>query len=81
MRFNVRYGFDTRANRMALRFANAGHALDATYKIPEKQKILPIPKRTLKMIGTAKHKGVSNQHGKLSQGNGGMNPPAGHAGR
>jgi len=43
----------------AIRYAGIASAsircprLNSTYKIPEKQKILPIPNRTLKMIGTA----------------------------
>lgn len=39
----------------------ASSALDATYKIPEKQKMLPMPKRTLKMIGTETLQSMSNQ--------------------
>jgi uncharacterized protein YbbK (DUF523 family) len=53
----------------ALRFANAEPSTDATYKIPEKQKILPIPKRTLKMIGTAE-RSVSISMMELLKGNG-----------
>jgi hypothetical protein len=51
------YDLDARENHMrcaSLRQRN--YPLDATYKIPEKQKILPMPKRTLKMIGTAERK-------------------------
>jgi hypothetical protein len=55
------YDFDARDNHMRFASPALGVSTDATYKIPEKQKILPMPKRTLKMIGTAEQS-VSNQH-------------------
>jgi hypothetical protein len=62
-------------NHMRFALLTLGPPTDATYKIPEKQKILPIPKRTLKMIGTAENEACQISMMELSQGKWGILPP------